>query len=114
MGDECSRLIAGVIKDNFKRTADYTGKYNETQFLTILSDCTHEGAMVTAENIRQSVQKLEILFDGKTTNFITVSIGCLTVNNLKSTSLDALLENSQELIRRSMADGGNRISAMET
>ncbi len=113
MTNECLKLVAGVIQDNFKRAADYTGKFNDTEYLIILSDCVYQGTLDAAEKLRQSVQGLEICINNKTPSYITVSIACVTANNLKSIPLKTLLKKANVLIKQAIANNGNQVIGME-
>ena len=113
MGDECLRLIADAIHENFRRTADYTGRFSHSQYMVILTDSTHEAARDIAEKIRNAVDELKICIDDKSDKYISVSIACLTSNNLQSMTTDSLLDKVNELLKNAKAEGGNKILETE-
>ncbi len=112
MGDECLRLISGAIKDNFKRTTDYPGKYDSNEYLIILSDGTPDGALLMAERLRNSVEELDISIDNKSKK-ITVTIACITITELKSMNIDEILDKGNELISKMKTEAGNKVTAIE-
>lgn len=72
-GDEALKIIAGIIKQNLRRS-DLAGRYGGEEFLICLPDSQPSGALFVAESLRRAVVNHGSPIVGS-----TISIGVATV-----------------------------------
>jgi len=79
-GDACLRRVAGLIRSNLGRTADYVARYGGEEFACILPDSVRSGALAMAEGLRVAVAEAGIVHEfAPTAGRLTVSIGLATL-----------------------------------
>ena len=59
-GDKCLETVAKVIANSVRRTGDLPARYGGEEFALILPSTDMDGALVVAENLRQSLEATEI------------------------------------------------------
>ena len=74
-GDACLRQIAGVIASVTANTGGQAARYGGEEFAIVLPGMTEERAMEIAEQLRQSVAKLDIRHPAAPRGTVTISIG---------------------------------------
>ncbi len=72
-GDRVLAEVAGILKASV-RGVDHVGRYGGEEFAIVLVEATLEGALDTAERIREAVEKARIDLDGRTLQ-VTASLG---------------------------------------
>ncbi len=110
-GDDCLRALAQVLKKTVKRTSDLAFRYGGEEFGCILSFTDHAGALAVAGTIRRSVECLKIPHERSTVNeYVTVSIGVVTVENPSNNlSSQELINDCDLLLYQAKKGGRNRI-----
>ncbi len=63
-----------VVVNSVIRGSDFFGRYGGEEFMVVLPDTAHEGAILLAERIRQVIDEKICEYDGESINY-TVSIG---------------------------------------
>ncbi|WP_313597757.1 sensor domain-containing diguanylate cyclase [Pseudomonas sp.] len=106
-GDEALRAVAQVIGDNIRRPADLAARYGGEEFAVVLPHTDAKGAMVIAEHIRSSVERLPRAAGSE--GPITVSIGMSTWDKRNRQSLEALLLSADQALYEAKHGGRNRI-----
>jgi diguanylate cyclase (GGDEF)-like protein len=79
-GDEVLRTLALVLRQQ-GRPADHLARYGGEEFVVILPEIGHEGAMVSAERIRQAVAESSLTWANGEKVAVTVSIGVASFPN---------------------------------
>jgi diguanylate cyclase (GGDEF)-like protein len=80
VGDECIYKIAQTINNSIKRPADFVARYGGEEFVVVLPDTPLKGTIKVAENIKDSVQKLQIIHDKSAISpYISISLGVATI-----------------------------------
>ena len=75
-GDQCLKDIARTIDSTLQRPSDMTARYGGDEFVIILPNTKLEGAMHLAENVRDSVSRLQIRHEkSPVADHVTVTIG---------------------------------------
>ncbi len=75
-GDNCLHQVAQAIEATIQRSADLVARYGGEEFVVILPDTDYINARQLAENIRGSVQSLNIPHVGnKRQSVVTISLG---------------------------------------
>jgi len=79
-GDECLRIIANCLRENFGRATDFVARYGGEEFAVLLADVDADetGPMVVAERLRAAVEALRIPHPASCIGIVTVSGGIAT------------------------------------
>lgn len=106
-GDELIIAIANVVKDCANRPLDIVSRYNNEEFVVLLSDTNLSGALTVASNIKTAVSNIQIEHKGNDNkDVVTVSQGIysgyvdrdleLTTNYFLAKSGKALIKAKEE------------------
>lgn len=102
-GDELLRTTGSLLR-SLVRVDDYVGRYGGEEFIVLLPDTNAEMACVVAERIRAGIEE-----SGRARCRLTVSLGVATLS-ARTTSIEALVEQSDKALYRSKQEGRNRVS----
>jgi diguanylate cyclase (GGDEF)-like protein len=105
VGDLVLREIAGCIRRSV-RSNDIPARYGGEEFTVVIPETDEQGAMITAERIRQTIEQHVIRTDSKELH-VTVSIGCATFPDLATTQ-QALIDAADKALYYSKEHGRNR------
>jgi diguanylate cyclase (GGDEF)-like protein len=76
MGDECLRMVAGMMHRVLKRPGDLLARYGGEEFVAILPSTPLAGGMLIAQQMCDAVADLSIPHAGSSvSNVLTVSLG---------------------------------------
>ena len=106
VGDRVLKGVAQVLSSNI-RESDFVARYGGEEFVVLLPTTTLEGAMVLAENLRQTVEQAPILDQHP----ISISIGVSVVQVTDSDAQTAMRRADQHLYQ-AKAQGRNRVVAL--
>ena len=113
-GDACLRQIAGIMEACVARPADMAARYGGEEFACILPETDLQGAISVAETIRCQIQSRSISHKkSPIADFVTVSLGVVTVKCRSSESIMELVVKADELLYRAKSLGRNRIEFVE-
>ena len=113
-GDECLRLVAGAIESTMRRPGDFVGRYGGEEFVVLLPECDLDGALEMAENIRIKIKDLSIPHAfSKTTDHVTVSLGCKSMQYESGTSPTDLLQKADQALYLAKEQGRDRVVASD-
>jgi len=114
-GDECLKKIAATLQKLLLRASDFVARYGGEEFAVVLPETDHIGAVTLAENIRTKVVELLIPHSASPVeNYVTVSLGVVTLDCTKTSSpADALSMADRQLYLAKTA-GRNRIASLDT
>lgn len=109
MGDKVIRCVAGIIKNSVKGR-DLVARYGGEEFAVLLPDTPHDGAMVVAENIRQSIERTNLVrsSDKQPIGRITISVG--VANYRSPETSEEFIERADNFLYQSKTSGRNRVS----
>jgi diguanylate cyclase (GGDEF)-like protein/PAS domain S-box-containing protein len=112
-GDECIKTVAQVLNSSINRPGDLAARFGGEEFIVLLPDTEHEGAMKVARTIRATVEALQIHHGGSSINeYVTVSLGTATISpNIEQASKE-LVYAADRALYESKQNGRNRISAV--
>ena len=91
------------------RPRDFLARYGGEEFVLVLDACGRTQALEVAERIRESIESLPFVGDGKTFN-VTASVGVATVDTGAWLSPDTLLACADRALYESKRAGRNRVS----
>lgn len=108
-GDFALKEVATVINDSLYRSEDIVGRYGGEEFLVIMPNVDHDGAVKIAERIEDGISKLNITHGynderGK----LTVSMGIASVVPNEEMTLQSLLETADNLLYKAKENGRNQ------
>jgi diguanylate cyclase (GGDEF)-like protein len=107
-GDDVLAAVGEVLRANF-RVSDFGGRYGGEEFLMLLPDTDHEGALEVAEKLREGIEALEFQpIDLK----VTASFGIATYP-LDALDADSLLRQADRALYAAKANGRNRVELVE-
>lgn len=72
-GDHVLKTVAATLDQNIRKV-DYCARYGGEEFAVIAPGTTLEGVQMVAERLRQSIEALEVQWEGKALS-VTISIG---------------------------------------
>jgi len=106
LGDAILRDFAQLLR-NCLRQGDTAARYGGEEFFCILPDCAEESAKAAAERIRAETEKLAFPM-GKTPVRITVSIGAVTVHDMRRSDYRFMIAESGKNLSKAKSQGRNR------
>ena len=111
-GDACLRAVAGALQSSVKRLPDVVGRYGGEEFLILLADTGHDGAVLVAERVRAAVARLAIPHaSSDAAPVVTVSIGTATVAADQLATAECLVELADQALYAAKSNGRNRVEA---
>jgi diguanylate cyclase (GGDEF)-like protein len=105
-GDTILKDFAQLLR-NCLRQGDTASRYGGEEFFCILPDCAEANAMAVAERVRTETEKLVFPL-GKTPVKITVSIGVVTVHDIRQPDYYFLVAESDKNLYKAKSQGRNR------
>lgn len=109
-GDLCLQQVAKCIESSFSRVSDLVARYGGEEFAVILPNADHDMALLLAEKMRKSVEKLDIELQGSLDNtHVTISAGVSTVLTDQNTTATSLLEHADSALYLAKNSGRNNV-----
>lgn len=113
-GDICIKQVARAIVNAMPRSVDLASRYGGEEFACILPETRAEGTLTVAERIRENCRTLEIPHaNSKVANFVTLSIGTVTVVPTTKMLMTNLIEMADKALYRAKQSGRNQIRQFE-
>ncbi len=106
-GDDCLKLIAGIIRDSLKRQSDFVGRFGGEEFLVILPQTGLSGAHGIAEGIRESVFGAAMMHAAADRGVLSISAGVAVSSHCPGSKLDLLIEAADRALYRAKQNGRN-------
>lgn len=106
-GDECLKKVASSIKGLARRAADLVARWGGEEFIVLLPETNLTEAIIVAENIRKTIQKLEIYHpEARAANVVTLSVG---VASLQLETPNEFISRADKALYNAKRNGRNRI-----
>ncbi|HEY6872675.1 MAG TPA: diguanylate cyclase [Geobacteraceae bacterium] len=113
-GDNCLSMVASALQHVVKRPKDLLARYGGEEFVVVLPDTGSEGALLLAENMRATVERLGIRNEASTAgDTVTVSIGVATGLPGRDSTPEALIAAADKALYHAKGEGRNRTNAAE-
>lgn len=106
-GDSCLQLIASTLKQHINRSSDILARYGGEEFSIVLPSCKLTDACRIAEQVRHSIEALNISHEDSPTGSVTVSVGVATVTPDPEESADLLLRQADSALYQAKRAGRN-------
>ncbi len=104
-GDQVMKAVAALLTRSVRKE-DISARYQEEDFVILLSHCNLTNACAIAEKIRQSIEKLK-----PADRDITASFGVAEMQPDLVEELPELCRATTEAIQQAQLDGGNKVVA---
>lgn len=106
-GDIVLQKVAQQVQKEL-RNYDIAARYGGEEFIAVLPDVSLEGALVVAERIRASVERIR--FNGDLSPLsITVSLGVAALNPERCPTVDGLIKLADDALYLAKSNGRNRV-----
>jgi len=113
-GDLLLRSLGMVFKHSLMRPTDLVARWGGEEFVMIMPQTNLEGALVIAERIRTSVEKMVLPYaDGKETR-VTVSIGVNSEQPTEDMSSAVFVSRADNALYMAKNTGRNRVCVYST
>jgi diguanylate cyclase (GGDEF)-like protein/PAS domain S-box-containing protein len=114
-GDIALTAVASTFASVFKRSGDVAARWGGEEFIILLPNTDKDGALEVAEQIRSSVENMEIPMlnqPGEITK-VTVSIGVNTKLHGEVTTIDEFISKADNALYQAKNEGRNRVCSYE-
>ena len=108
-GDKVIAGVAKLISSNLKRSTDFVARYGGEEFVAFLVGDSAEKAFEHLKKIRKAVEDLHMPHDPDTAQWVTISIGGVTVVPPKDSSYDAYLKIADSMLYDAKRTGRNKV-----
>ena len=109
-GDECLKMIAGILKTSTKRATDLVARYGGEEFTVILPDTDVQGAAIVGEAMRVNVEKLGIKHKNLTiSGNVTISVGIVVVGATWDIRPVDIIAAADQALYQAKQRGRNRV-----
>ena len=113
-GDDCLKEVAWALNKSVHRATDLMARYGGEEFVCVLVDTPLEGAMVLAENMRQTIIECDLAHNhSKVADKVTISLGVSTLTPSKENSSEKLIKAADEALYKAKETGRNKVVAAE-
>jgi diguanylate cyclase (GGDEF)-like protein len=110
-GDMCLKLVAEAIRRSVGRATDLVSRYGGEEFIVVLGDTPLDGALQIAEEIRATVENLNIPHKGAEFHpVVTVSIGATSTLPSADMQPETFLVAADRAMYRAKNDGKNQVA----
>lgn len=110
VGDEVLRRVACLLAES-TRNIDFAARYGGEEFVLILPETAIEGAVLTAERIREVIARRKMNVDGKDLS-VTVSIGVASFPE-DADYREMLIERADNALYSAKKSGRNKVVAFK-
>jgi diguanylate cyclase (GGDEF)-like protein len=111
-GDACLAAVASSLAEVVRRPADFVARYGGEEFAIVLPDADLYGASEIAVRVRDVVIRLR-LHAPTPLGYVTVSVGCASLEQGNLTSMDELIGAADAALYRAKVAGRNQIHLAE-
>jgi diguanylate cyclase (GGDEF)-like protein len=107
-GDECLVAVSACIKRCLRRSADISCRYGGEEFCLILPETDSKGALVLAEELRESIETCKISYNNIAIK-LTISCGISTYLQQKNVKPEQLFAVADQALYKAKDNGRNQI-----
>ena len=105
-GDLILQMIAKECQSHL-RLSDIFARYGGEEFICLLPEQNEEGALETAERIRQIIEQTEVVFERQSI-CVTASVGLALIR--EGLTLEDVIDRADQALYQSKSDGRNRVT----
>jgi diguanylate cyclase (GGDEF)-like protein len=111
-GDECLVAVSACIKRCLRRSADISCRYGGEEFCLILPETDSKGALVLAEELRESIETCQISYNNIAIK-LTISCGISTYLQQKNVKPEHLFAVADQALYKAKDNGRNQITQQD-
>ncbi len=108
-GDKVIAAVAKTAAAHLKRSTDFLARYGGEEFVAILLGDSAEKAFAHLKRIRQEIENLHIPHDPSVSQWVTVSVGGVTVMPQRESSYASYLKIADTMLYDAKKSGRNRV-----
>ena len=108
-GDKVITAVAKTVSSHLRRSTDFFARYGGEEFVAVLMGENAEQAFSHLKKIRQAVEALQIPHAPAVAQWVTVSIGGITVVPKEGLSYDVVLKTADSLLYDAKKSGRNQV-----
>lgn len=108
-GDKVLASIAGTISTYLQRVTDFVARYGGEEFIAIILGDSAKQAFEYLKKVRQAVEMLYIHNNPSVSEWVTISIGGVTVTPQRGYSYDDYLKIADAMLYDAKRRGRNRV-----
>lgn len=112
-GDECLKRVAHTIELNARRTGDLAARYGGEEFLLILPDADVTVAQRLAEDVRKSIEALDLPHVDSPAGRVTISVGIAVQGVAAFKDAESLLRAADQALYLAKDRGRNQVQVAE-
>lgn len=112
-GDKCLNRVARTIELNARRSGDLAARYGGEEFLLILPDADVTVAQHLAEDVRKSIETLNLPHVGSPSGRVTISVGIAALGNAAYKDAESLLRAADQALYLAKDLGRNQVQVAE-
>ena len=112
-GDECIKMVAGILRGVARRPLDLAVRYGGEDFLMLLSQASLHGAIQLATELHQALARTRIEHKGSPYGHVTLSIGLASATPSAMLSAADMIEAADEALYRAKRAGRARTEIAE-
>ncbi|WP_027665027.1 diguanylate cyclase [Rhizobium leguminosarum] len=109
-GDNCLRIIGGILRSIAKRPRDLAARFGGEEFAILLPGTDRDGALRLAETLRSTLKRHAIPHSESSKAIVTVSIGVANMSDTFLSSAD-LVGAADEALYAAKKHGRDRVEA---
>ena len=107
-GDKALIEVASALTNSLRRDTDFTARYGGEEFIVLATDMTIQQAIEMGQTLCANVRNLNIPHKSSPHGFVTVSCGIAHVNPISSGNPSLLLQQADQALYMSKANGRNQ------
>ena len=109
-GDKVIATLAKTISSYLQRSTDFVARYGGEEFVAISMGDPSEKIFAYLQKIRQAIEDLHIPHDPAASEWVTVSIGGVTVVPEMDSTYDVYLKIADTMLYDAKKSGRNRVT----
>ena len=109
-GDECLKMIAGILKASTQQTKDLVARYGGEEFIVVLPDTDISDTAIVGEALRVNVERLAIKHKkSPISDHVTISVGVAVVRAADNITPMDIIAAADQALYQAKKRGRNRI-----
>lgn len=107
-GDEVLKQVADALSSVCRR-GDHIYRFGGEEFVIILSDCSVQGGIISADRYRAAVEAAKIPHSGSRSGIVTASLGVAPLEPGSGSTIHSWLHEADVALYRAKGAGRNRV-----
>jgi diguanylate cyclase (GGDEF)-like protein len=109
-GDDCIRIVAGLVAESARRPLDFCARYGGEEFVLMLYGVSDDDAFAIADNVRATIELEQIPHAGSpVSKYLTVSVGSAIGRPGTGRSLAGFIQEADEALYQAKESGRNAV-----